>query len=139
MAKDSKPLEVLNAQTKQAFEETKQATERMKQSVDETQAQALSAVDTYFDFLNRAISSLPSGGTEFGDKLKGFSERNIVTAHQFVRQLSQAKDFQEVFRIQAEFMQAQMQTFAEQARTLAEAFTKTATSEVKMPFKSSLD
>jgi hypothetical protein len=138
MAKDSKPLEVLNAQTKQAFEETKQATERMTQSVEETKARALNAVDTYFEFLNRAISSLPSGGTEFGEKLKTFTEKNVVTTQQFVRQLSQAKDFQEVFRVQAEFVQAQMQTFAEQAKTLAEAFTKTATSEVKMPFKSSL-
>jgi hypothetical protein len=138
MAKESKTLEVLNAQTKQAFEETKQATERFSETVEETKVQALSAVDTYFDFLNRAISSLPSGGTELGDKLKSFSEKNIATTHQFVRQLSLAKDFQEAFRIQAEFMQAQMQTFAEQARTLAEAFTKTATSEIKMPFKSSL-
>jgi hypothetical protein len=139
MAKESKPLEVLNAQTKQAFEETKQATERLKETVEETKAPALSAVDTYFDFLNRAISSLPSAGTVFGDKLKSFTEKNIVTTHQFVRQLSQAKDFQEVFRVQAEFMQAQMQTLTEQAKTLAEAFTNTAMSEVKMPFKSSLD
>ena len=105
----------------------------MKQSVDETQAQALSAVDTYFDFLNRAISSFPSGGTEFGEKLKTFTEKNVITTHQFVRRLGQAKDFQEVFHLQAEFMQTQMQTFAEQAKSLAEAFAKTAASEVKMP------
>jgi hypothetical protein len=139
MARDSKPLEVLNAQTKQAFEDTKQATERMKQSVEETKAQALSAMDTYFEFLNRAISSFPTGGTEFGEKLKALSEKNVVTAHEFVRQLGQAKDFQEVFRIQTEFMQNQMQTCAEQAKSLAEAFTKTAAREVKMPFKSSLE
>jgi hypothetical protein len=138
MAKDSRPLEVLSTQTKQAFEETKQATERMTQSVDETKAQALNAADSYFDFLNRAISSFPTGGTEFGEKLKTFTEKNVVTTHQFVRQLGKAKDFQEVFRVQAEFMQNQMQTLTEQAKSLAEAFTKTATSEVKMPFKSSL-
>jgi hypothetical protein len=124
MAKDSKPLEVLNAQTKQAFEETKQATERMTQSVEETKAKALNAVDTYFEFLNRAISSLPSGGTELGDKLKSFSEKNIATTHQFVRQLSQAKDFQEVFRVQAEFTQAQMQPLTEQTKTLTEVLLK---------------
>ena len=139
MAKDSKPLEVLNAQTKQAFEETKQTAERMKLSVEETKAQALNAVDTYFEFLNRAISSFPSGGTEFGEKLKSFSERNVVTIHQFMRQLGQANDFQEVVRLQAEFVQTQMKTFAEQATSLSEAFSKTAASEVKMPFKSSLD
>jgi|ERR1700733_9444112 hypothetical protein len=139
MAKDSKPLEVLSTQTKQAFDETKQATERMKQSVEETKAQALNAVDTYFEFLNRAISSFPSGGTEFGEKLKSFSERNVVTIQRFMRQLGQANDFQEVVRLQAEFVQTQMKTFAEQATSLAEAFSKTAASEVKMPFKSSLD
>jgi hypothetical protein len=134
MAKESRPLEVLNTQTKQAFEETKQVTERMKQSVEETKAQALTAVDTYFEFLIRAISSFPSGGTVFGDKLKSCSENNVATTHQFVRRLSQAKDFQEAFRIQAEFMQTQMKTFAEQAKSIAEA----ATSEVKIPFKTSL-
>jgi hypothetical protein len=61
MAKETRPLEVLNTQTKQAFEETKEATERMKQSVEETKVQALNAMDTYFEFLNRAISSFPSG------------------------------------------------------------------------------
>jgi hypothetical protein len=58
MAKDSKPLQELNAQAKQAVEETK--------------GQVLGAADTYFDFLNKTISSFPSGGTEFGEKLKRF-------------------------------------------------------------------
>ena len=139
MAKDSKPLEDLNAQAKRAVEETKQATDRMKQSVEETKEQALGAADTYFDFLNKAISSFPSGGTEFGEKLKSFAEKNVAATHQFIQQLSQAKDFQDVLRIQTEFMQTQMQAFAEQATSLAEAFTKMATSEVKMPFKTSLE
>ena len=63
MAKDPKPLEDLNAQAKRAVEETKQATDRMKQSVEETKQQALGAADTYFDFLNKTISSfLLQGG-----------------------------------------------------------------------------
>jgi hypothetical protein len=41
MAKDPKPMEVLNAQAKRAVEETKQATDRMKLSVEETKEQAL--------------------------------------------------------------------------------------------------
>jgi hypothetical protein len=139
MAKDPKPVEVLNAQAKQAVDETKQATDRMKQVVEETKGQALGAADTYFDFLNKTISSFPSGGTEFGEKLKGFAEKNVAATHEFIKQLSHAKDFQDVLRIQSEFMQTQMQAFAEQATSLAEAFTKTAASEVKMPFKTSLE
>ena len=125
MAKDPKLLEDLNAQAKRAVEETKQATDRMKQSVEETKEQALGAADTYFDFLNKTISSFPSGGTEFGEKLKSFAEKNVAATHHFIQQLSQAKDFQDALRIQTEFMHAQMQAFAEQATSLAEAFTKT--------------
>ena len=139
MAKDPKPMEVLNAQAKQAVNETKQATDRMTQAVEETKGQALGAADTYFDFLNRTISSFPSGGTEFGEKLKSFAEKNLAATHRFIQQLSQARDFQDVLRLQTEFMQTQMQTFAEQATSLVEAFTKTATREVKMPFKTSLE
>jgi hypothetical protein len=139
MAKDPKLLEDLNAQTKRAVEETKQATDRMKQSVEETKEQALGAADTYFDFLNKTISSFPSGGTEFGEKLKSFAEKNVAATHHFIQQLSQAKDFQDALRIQTEFMQTQMQVFAEQATSLAEAFTKTAASKAKMPFKTSLE
>jgi hypothetical protein len=139
MAKDPKPMEVSNAQAKQAVNETKQATDRMKQAVEETKGQALGAADTYFDFLNKTISSFPSGGTEFGEKLKSFAEKNVTATHQFIQQLSQAKDFQDVLRIQTEFMRTQMQAFAEQATSLAESFTKTAASEIKMPFKTSLE
>ena len=110
----------------------------MKQVGEEAKLHALNAVDTYFEFLNRAVSSFPSGTSAFGDKLKSFSEKNIATTHQFVRQLGQAQDLQQIFRLQAEFMQSQMQTFAAQATSLAEALAKTATNEVKSPFRSSL-
>jgi hypothetical protein len=132
MAKDPKPMEVLNAQAKQA-------TDRVTQAVEETKGQALGAADTYFDFLTKTISSFPSGGTEFGEKLKSFAEKNLAATHRFIQQLSQAKDFQDALRIQTEFIQTQMQAFAEQATSVAEAFTKTAASEVKMPFKTSLE
>jgi hypothetical protein len=111
----------------------------MKQSVEETKEQALGAADTYFDFLNKTISSFPSQATEFGERLKSFAEKNVAATHQFIQQLSQAKDFQDVLRIQTKFLQTQMQAFAEQATSLIESFTKTATSEVKVPFKTSLE
>ena len=139
MAKDPKPMEVLNAQAKQAVNETKQATDRMTQAVEGTKGQALGAADTYFDFLNKTISSFPLGGTEFGEKLKSFAEKNLAATHRFIQQLSQARDFQDLLRLQTEFIQTQMQTFAEQATSLVEAFAKTATREVKMPFKTSLE
>jgi hypothetical protein len=136
MPKDDKTVETLNTQSARVVQDASQG---VKHVTDEAKAHALNAVDTYFEFVTRAISSFPSGGTIFGDKLKSFAEQNVAVTHQFVRQLGQAKDFQEVLRLQAEFIQSQMTTFAGQATTLAEAFTKSAASEVRMPFKSSLD
>jgi hypothetical protein len=47
--------------------------------------------------------------------------------------LSQAKDFQEMARIQTEFMQSMVNAFGEQTRSLAEAYTKAASDVVKKP------
>ena len=70
MAKDRKPAEELSGLTEKAME------------------QARTAVDTYFDYLKKAISSTPSGGTEFGEKLKSCAEANVATTYEFVKQLS---------------------------------------------------
>ena len=107
--------------------------------VDQTKKQMLVAVDGYFDFLKKTISSYPSGGTELGERVKGYAENNIAATHDFIRRLSQAKDFREAFQIQSEFTQAQMQTFGEQVRGFGEASARAAKDAVETPFKSSLD
>jgi hypothetical protein len=123
MAKEAKPLEDLNAKAKQAVEQTRE--------------QALGVVDNYFNFLQKIISSLPSGGTDLGEKLKSYAEKNIAATQEFVHKLSQAKDFQDVVRIQMEFVQMELNAFGEQANSLGEAFTKAATESAKTPFKNS--
>jgi len=99
----------------------------------QTMEQAFAAADGYFDYLRRTVSSFPSGGTEFGEKLKGYAEKNIASTHEFVRQLSRAKDFQDMLRIQSEFMQSQFSALAEQTKSLGEAATKAAASALKPP------
>jgi hypothetical protein len=121
MAKDQKPVEQMDALSKQAM------------------AQAHEALDVYFDFLKKSVSSFPSGGTELGEKLKAQSLQNITAVQDLVKRFSQAKDFEEALRIQTEFMQSQLNAFEEQIKSLGEAYTKEATSGVKMPFKSSLE
>src|ERR1700733_14797504 len=108
MAKDQRPAEEFNA------------------FAEQTKQQALSATDTYFNFLKKTISSYPSGGTEFGDNLKSYAERNLAAVHEYVHKLSQAKDFQDVMRIQAEFMQSQFTALTEQTKSLGETYTKSA-------------
>ena len=52
---------------------------------------------------------------------------------EFVRDLSYAKDIQDMFRIQMEFIQAQMSAFGEQAKSLGEAYIKAASGQTRKP------
>lgn len=115
MAKEQKSAEELSGIAKQTME------------------QARSAVDMYFDYVKKTISSAPSGGTELGEKLKSYAEKNITTTHEFVKRLSQAKDFQEMVQIQTEFMQSLVNAFGEQTKSLTEAYTKAAADAAKKP------
>jgi hypothetical protein len=115
MAKEQKPVAQLSGIAERTIE------------------QGRDAVDMYFDTLKRTISSYPTGGTEFGEKLKSYAETNISTTHEFAKRLSQAKDFQEMVGIQTEFMQSIMNTFGEQAKSLTDAYTQAAAGIVKKP------
>jgi hypothetical protein len=124
MAKDPNPLADLNAETRQAVDQTKQ--------------QILGAADQYFNFLLQTISSYPSGGTDLGEKLKSYAEKNIAATQQFIHRLSQAKDFPDIIRIQTEFMQAQMDAFSGQTKCFGDEFSK-AIGAVNPLFKTSLE
>ena len=123
MAMDPKPLEDLKANAEQA----------LKLTVEQTRG----GLDNYFNFIQRAMSSYPSGGTELTDKLKNYTEKNIAAAHEFVTKLSKAKDLQEVIQVQTEFMQMQLNAFGEQAKSLGDTFTKVVTGAMQTPFKKS--
>ena len=121
MAKDQKPADQMDAFSKQAM------------------AQAHEALDTYFDFLKKTVSSFPSGGTEVGEKLKDQGVQNITAVHELVKRLSQAKDFEEALRIQTEFMQTQLNAFSKHAMSLSEAYRKSAADAVDKTSKESSD
>jgi hypothetical protein len=123
MAMDTRPLEELKANAERALAKTAEQTR--------------GALDNYFDFIERAVSSYPSGGTELAQKLKSYTEKNIAAAHEFANKLSQAKDLQDVVRIQTEFMQVQMSAFGEQAKSLGDTLTKVTAGAMQTPFKKS--
>jgi hypothetical protein len=109
------------AQDQQPFEALSETAEKVVEN-------ARGAMDNYFSFLRNICSP------DLTEKMKTYTERNISASAECVGKLSQAKDFQEVFRIQSEFMQTQMNTFTEQARSLGEAYNKAATVATK-PFR----
>ncbi len=101
--------------------------------IKQTMPHPYSAMDYYFDHLKKTVASAPTGGTEFGEKVKGYATKNIAATQEFVRDLSYAKDIQDMFRIQMEFMQAQMYAFGEQAKSLGEAYIKAASGQTRKP------
>ena len=114
MAKDKQPFEALS--------------ETGVQAVEQNMEKARGAMDNYFSFLQNIW-----GSNDLTEKMKTYTARNISASADCMQKLSQAKDFQEVIRIQTEFMQTQMSTFTEQARSLGEAYSKAATDATK-PF-----
>ena len=80
---------------------------QVDQVVGKTVAQTGGTVDDYFNLMQKAFSFYPVGRTELAEKMKSYTEQNISAAEDFVRKLSQAKDFQDIIRIQTEFMQTQ--------------------------------
>jgi hypothetical protein len=99
----------------------------------QTMPNAYSAMDYYFDHLKKTVASAPSGGSEFGEKVKVYAEKNIAATQEFVRELSYAKDIQDMLRIQMEFMRTQLEAFGEQANSLGEAYIKAASGQTRKP------
>jgi hypothetical protein len=95
----------------------------------QTVARAYSAMGYYFDHLKKSVASAPTGGTGFGEKIKACAEQNIFATQEFVRDLSYAKDIQDMLRIQMEFMRSQLEAFGEQAKDLSEAYIKAASGQ----------
>ena len=94
---------------------------QVERLVDKTVDQTRGAVDNYFDLMQKAFSFYPVGGAELAERMKSYTEQNISAAGDFVHKLGQAKDFQDIIRIQTEFMQTQFSVLAEQTKGLTEA------------------
>jgi hypothetical protein len=119
MANGKTPQDALNAQ--------------MQQGAEQIREQIRGAIDSYFGFLSQSVASMPGGGSELGGKMKIFTEKNIAATHQFLTEVSQAKDFGELMSLQTEFMQAQIKEFSGHLQGLGEAYAKSASSAPQGP------
>jgi len=112
MAKEGDPFE-LNAAVRQALE------------------QAHHALDTYFDYLKKSVSAIPSGGTELGETLKQDGLENLTAMQEVVKRLSQAGSLEEALRIQMAFVHSQLNVWGRQAMDLSSLYTKAAEDAAK--------
>jgi hypothetical protein len=89
------------------------------------------AMETYFSWLQNAMSAVPWSNTNLNRILLSNATQNITATLAFVQKLSQAKNFEEVVKLQTEFMGTQMNSFNEQSKVLSEIYTKAAEDAMK--------
>jgi hypothetical protein len=118
MAKDNESFEPLTATT----------------TAEQITKQTQGAMENYFRWLQNTMSAFPWSNTNINRILLSHATQNVTATFAFVQKLSQAKDFQDVVKIQTDFMEAQMISFNEQAKILGEIYTKAAEDAIKSPF-----
>jgi hypothetical protein len=113
MAKDKEPLEAFTATAAQTAEQM------TKQTQD------------YFGWLQNTMSTFPWSNTNLNRILLSNATKNVTATFAFVQKLSQAKSFEQVVKIQTEFMETQMNSFNEQAKILGEIYANAAKDAMK--------
>ena len=104
------------------------------QSAEQMTKQTQVAMENYFGWFQNAMSAIPWSNTNLNRILLTNATQNVTATFAFVQKLCQAKNFQDVVKIQTEFMQTQMYSFNEQAKILGEMYTKAAADAIKLPF-----
>ena len=102
MAKDKEPLESLTG-----IEQEVQITERTKH-----------AMENYFSWLQNAMSGAPWSNIDLNKKLLSYATGNVTAAVGLVQKLSQAKNLEEVVKIQTEFISKQLDSFNKQTKAM---------------------
>ena len=95
--------------------------------------QARIAFDKFIEAAQQTMNTLEGqskvaqeGAKEINQKIMGFAEQNVATAFDYAQKLVQAKDPQSLMALHGEFVQAQMQVLADQARELTDIASKAA-------------
>jgi hypothetical protein len=101
MADDKEPFEASTATAEQTAEQITKQTQ--------------GAMENFFGWLQKTMSALPWSNTNLNRILLSHATQNVTATFAFVRKLSQAKSFQDVVKIQTEFMNAQLNSFNDQA------------------------
>lgn len=110
----------------------------MRNVAEQSVVQARQAFDGFMSAAQKAVAKLEeqtsaaqAGAKGASQKVVSYAERNIAASFDFAQRLAQAKDLQEMMKLQQEFAQAQMAALTEQAKDLGQAATKAAADAAK--------
>ena len=89
------------------------------------------AMESYFNWLQNAMSASPWGNVELNKKVLSLATQNVTAAVGLVQRLSQAKNVEDVVKIQTEFMSKQLGSLNEQTKAIREICMKAAQAATK--------
>ena len=102
----------------------------MRSFAEQSFEQARKAFDSFFSATQRAMSSFEgqaaaaqAGAKDIQHKAVSYAERNIAASFEFAHRLLQASTPDEVVRLHAEHVKAQIENLSEQARELGRTAT----------------
>ena len=73
------------------------------------------ATQSYIDTIEKAMRGFPGANENQITDFTAYLERQVAANRDFLEKLLRAKDFQEVFRVQAEYFQSRLKAVAEDA------------------------
>jgi len=105
----------------------------MKAFAEKSVEQARQAFDGFISAAHQAVSTLEGqsetarqSAKDVTAKAMTFAQKNVASSFEFMQKLVQAKDFQEVLKLQTDYVKTQMQVLTEQAKELGESTAKAA-------------
>jgi phasin len=111
--------------------------ENMREAADKSVEQAKKAFDDFIDATQKAVAkaedsakTLREGAADVNRQALALAEENVAASFDLAHRLVRARTVEEVALIQQEFMQRQMQNFAEQGKTLGAMIGRAASGAV---------
>jgi phasin len=81
----------------------------------------------YFQMLEKGLTSSPSPIADHAKQYCDYMQHNVMGTFELCDKLIQAKDVQDSMKVQSEFVQAQMRSLTDQAKSLGESAMKAMT------------
>jgi phasin len=99
-----------------------QSVQQAKKAFDDLMTATQKAVSTF----EGHASTAQANALELQRKVVGYSERNVAASLEFAQKLMQARAPEDVMKLHADYVKAQVQTLTEQARDIAQHASKAA-------------
>jgi hypothetical protein len=105
----------------------------MAATAEQTVEEVRGIEENYFVALQKTLMAFP-WAADLNAKLQNYAEQNFADALAFSHELSQAKDIQDVTRINAQFVQKRIKLAGEQVKDFAEACTDSASRAIRAAY-----